>query len=133
MTNKEIARLWLAHDTHESIDKMADLMHPNHRFFNTLTPHPLGPGAHLAMLHNMADVFSGQIHHIDLLLEDGNYVAIRGRLAAVHSGEFRGIAATNKNIEVSFNLIMKILDGQVEDEFMELNLLAILAQIQEKI
>jgi predicted ester cyclase len=129
MTNKEIARMWLTHSDHDSIDNLKNLMHPNHKFYNNLTPHPLGVEEHFGMLHKMANTFSNQVHHIDLLLEDGNYIAVRGRLNAIHSGEFRGIEATNKPIEVSFNLIMQILDGQIADEFMELNPMSIIAQV----
>jgi predicted ester cyclase len=129
MTNNEIARMWLTHSDHNSIDNLKDLMHSNHKFYNSLTPHPLGIEEHLRMLYKMANTFSNQVHHIDLLLADGDYIAVRGRLTAIHSGEFRGIEATNKPIEVSFNLIMQILEGQIADEFMELNPMSIIAQL----
>lgn len=128
-TNSEIIKIWLDHGTPETVERMRDFMHAEHKFHNPLTPEPLDSEAHIMMLHNMQTTFSNQVHHIDLLLESDNYITVRGRLTGVHSGEFMGMQATNKLFKVNFTLIAEFIDGKIRNEYMELNPLSIKSQL----
>jgi predicted ester cyclase len=130
MTNSEIVRMWLDHDSPETIERLRTIMHPEHTFYSPLAPAPLSAEEHIGMLYKMQKIFSNQYHYIDLLLESGDYVTVRGRITGIHSQEFRGISPTNKQINVSFNLIMHIVDGKVKEEYMELNLVSIENQLR---
>ena len=129
MTNTEITKIWLDHSTTETIERMRQFMHPEHKFHNPLVPVPLGIEEHIGMLHKMNTTFSDQKHHIDLLLESKDYITVRGRLQGTHTGEFQGIEATNKSFEVPFTIILEFVDSKIRNEYMEMNPLTILKQI----
>ena len=128
MANKEIVKNWFSHiDTH-SFSELRNLMGGNHRFQNPMTPAPIGVDEHLGMMRMMTSAFKGQ-HHLELILEDGDYVAVSGKWSGKHTGEFNGLAATNKPVQFTFIDIFHIVNGKVTDEHMELNPMAIMAQI----
>lgn len=130
MTNAEITKIWLNHSTPETIERMRQFMHPNHKFYTPLVPMSLGIEEHIGMLHKMNGAFSNQIHHIDILLESEGYITVRGRLSATHTGEFQEIEATNNPFEVTFMVILEFVEGKIRNEYIEMNQMSILAQIE---
>jgi predicted ester cyclase len=103
-------------------------MDENHSFQNPMTPAPIGADQHLGMIQMMTTAMKGA-HYLDLILESGDYVTISGKWKGKHTGDFNGIAATNKSVEFPFIDIFHIVKGKVTDEHMEMNPMIIMQQI----
>ena len=131
MTNKEIVKKWFNHIDTNNFNELRNLMGDEHKFQNPMTAAPIGCDEHIGMMRMMTSAFKGQ-HRLELILEDGNYVTVSGKWSGKHTGEFNGIAATNKPVQFPFIDIFHIENGKVTDEHMELNPMAIMAQIGAK-
>ena len=68
-------------------------------------------------------------HIIESAVADGDTVALRGTVRIVHEGEFQGIAATGKTIEIGFMDFMRIEDGQNREEWVELDGVKFMAEL----
>ena len=128
MTNKEIAKAWFAAIDKKDYSTIKNLMHPEHRFHNPMTSAPIGVDEHIGMMQNMNSAFTGE-HRLELILEEGNHVAVHGRWKGTHTGEFNGIPATNNPVEFTFTDIFEIVNGKVRKEAFELNPMTLMVQI----
>ena len=128
MTNKEIAKAWFAAIDNKDYNAIRSLAHPDHKFHNPMTPAPATTEEHIGLMQMMSGAFTGQ-HKIDLVMEDDDHVAVRARYVSKHTGEFNGIPATGKPVEMSFIDIFEIVDGKVRKEVLEMNPMSIMAQI----
>jgi predicted ester cyclase len=63
------------------------------------------------------------------LLIDGDRVALLGRVVGSHSGEFFGMPATGRHIEVSCALVYRLEDGLIVHERRILDFTGLLIQI----
>ena len=129
MTNKEIAKSWYSAIDKKDFQAVNKLMHAHHQFSNPMSPSPIGKEEHLGMMKMMTDAFSGA-HHIELILEDGNHIVVRGKWSGKHTGEFNGVGATNNPVTFSFIDIFDITDGKVRKEALEFNPMSIMTQIE---
>jgi predicted ester cyclase len=75
------------------------------------------------------DAFKGISFVPDDLLIDGDRVAQIARLRGTHSGEFFGVAATGRSIEVTVALVMTLVDGFVAEERRIYDFTGLLVQI----
>lgn len=128
MTNKDIAKAWFKAIDAKDFAAIKNLMAPDHRFHNPMTPEAIGPEQHIGMMQMMTSAFTGE-HILNLLVDDGSHVAVRGRWKGRHSGEFNGIPATNKPVEFTWTDIFEIKNGKVAREAFEMNPMAIMTQI----
>jgi predicted ester cyclase len=128
MTNKELVTAWFANIDSENFDSIKNLMDSNHKFFNPMTPAPVGVDEHLGMMQMMTSAFSGK-HHLDLMLEDGNHVVVKGHWSGKHTGTFNGVSATGNDVTFTFVDIFLIENGKVTKEHLELNPMSIMMQI----
>jgi steroid delta-isomerase-like uncharacterized protein len=79
----------------------------------------------MKMIHNVADVtFS-----IEEMFAAGNRVIVRYIMRGVHQGEWQGIPATGKKIEVSGIMIHRIENGKVVEDREEFDMLGIYQQL----
>lgn len=74
---------------------------------------PIDMTASLAMMRYLAGAFGGMQLHADLVLEAGDHVVVTWRTTGVHTGEFAGIAPTNRPVEVVNCEIYEFRDGRV--------------------
>jgi len=128
MTNKEIVTAWFKAIDTNNYDSLKSLMHAQHAFSNPMTPAPVGIEEHLGMIKGTTDALGGE-HQLDLVLQDGEYVVVRGSWTGKHVGEFNGMSATGKPVAFTFTDIFHIVDGKVKEEYFELNPMAIMSQI----
>src|SRR5687767_6660729 len=73
--------------------------------------------------------FSGFVHDIEHLLEEGDVVAFRAVARATHTGEFMGVRATGKPISVPIIGMARIVDGRVAEWWNSPDQLGLLQQI----
>ena len=59
--------------------------------------------------------FPDIFHTVDEVVADGDRVAVRFTLRGTHTGDFMGIPATNRGVEVGAVVMMRIEDGKVAE------------------
>lgn len=75
--------------------------------------------------------FSDVHVEIEDQIVEGDRVVQRQRATGVHSGEFMGIAATGRKVHWTGNHIYRIVQGQIAEEWSEVSLHDLLAQLGE--
>lgn len=63
------------------------------------------------------------------IVEQGDKVAVRALFAGTHSGEFNGIPATGKTVQLPFIAIYRFEGGKIVEHWLEANHLALLGQL----
>jgi len=66
---------------------------------------------------------------IEDLLEEGNQVAVRARIKAVHAGDLNGIPPTYKKVDLPFLGIYKIENDKITQHWLGADQLALLSQL----
>lgn len=128
MTPKDFVTTWFSHIDSKKFDGLKKLMASSHQFNNPMTPAPIGSEQHLGMVQMMTASFDGK-HLVDQVVAEGEWVTARGRWTGKHTGEFNGIAATGKPVEFSWIDMMHVVNGKLEEEYFEMNPMAIMQQI----
>jgi predicted ester cyclase len=59
----------------------------------------------------------------------GEWAAAFGRQEAVHSGEFMGIAATGRRVEIRYMDFWKVVDGRIVDNFVSVDFAWVMKQL----
>lgn len=68
------------------------------------------------------------VHELDIIANDSHATA-RFRLTGTHQGELMGIPASNKSIDVTAMMILRIEDGKVIERWEELDTMRLMQQI----
>jgi predicted ester cyclase len=61
--------------------------------------------------------FSDLTSHEDAILSGGDRVSIQWTITATHSGDFFGIAPTNKKIQISGMDVLRVQDGKFVEQW----------------
>ncbi len=73
--------------------------------------------------------FSDKVCVDEARLFDGEWSAAFGRQEAVHSGEFMGIAATGKKVEIRYMDFWKVVDGKIVDNWVMVDFPHVMSQL----
>jgi predicted ester cyclase len=76
-----------------------------------------GPFAELKSSCPMCAALNNRKITIDVLLSDGDMVAVRSTWSGKYSGTFRGTAVTDKDVSVVYVNIYRIADGKIVDNW----------------
>ena len=128
MTNKDIVKTWYAALELNDFDTIKNLMDREYRFRNPMSPTPIGAEEHLALMNTMKSTFDAR-HTFDVFIEEENHVAVSGKWSAIHIGDFNGVPATGKLVELNLIDIFNIVDGKVLNHHIEFNPMLIMGQI----
>jgi predicted ester cyclase len=63
------------------------------------------------------------------MIEEKDKVVVRARFTGTHNGDFNGIAATGKSVDLPFIIIYRIEGGKIAEHWLETNHLVLLTQI----
>lgn len=63
------------------------------------------------------------------IIEQSDKVVVRARFIGTHNGEFNGIPATGKSVDLPFIIIYRFEDGKIAEHWLETNHLALLSQL----
>lgn len=63
------------------------------------------------------------------MIEQGDKVVVRARFMGTHNGDFNGIPATGKSVELPFMIIYRFEGGKIAEHWLEANHLALLTQL----
>lgn len=73
--------------------------------------------------------FSDKVCIDEARLFDGEWGAAFGRQEAVHSGEFMGIAASGKKVEIRYMDFWKVVDGKIVDNWVMVDFPHVMSQL----
>lgn len=73
--------------------------------------------------------FSDKVCIDEARVTEGEWCSAFGRQEAVHSGDFMGIAATQKKIEIRYMDFWKVVDGKIVDNWVMVDFPSILQQL----
>lgn len=73
--------------------------------------------------------FSDRIYNTDKFLVDGNWASCFGHIDAIHSGEFMGIAPTNKRVKIHYTDFWEVKDDLIIDNWVTVDFPSILSQL----
>ena len=73
--------------------------------------------------------FSDKVCIDEARLYMGEWAAAFGKQEAVHSGDFMGIAASGKKVEIRYMDFWKVVDGKIEDNWVMVDFAHVLAQL----
>ena len=110
MTPKEVVKTWFKNIDNQNFDGIRSLMAADHIFYNPMTLAPIGIAEHLGMMQQMTSAFDG-MHRIDLLVEEDGWVAVAGRWAGKHTGDFNGVPATGNEVQFTWSDFFQIIEG----------------------
>ena len=128
MSNKDIITDWFASIDANNFEKNAAMLAEDHMFYNPMMPGPANKEQHLELIKATTGALTGK-HIIWRTHSDGDFAIVEAQWKGTHTGEFNGIPATGKPVQFTFIDVMEIKDGKISNEHMELNPMAIMAQI----
>lgn len=73
--------------------------------------------------------FSEKVCIDEARLYMGEWAAAFGKQEATHSGDFMGIEATGKKVEIRYMDFWKVVDGKIEDNWVMVDFAYVLAQL----
>ena len=73
--------------------------------------------------------FTDRFYKTDKFLVDGEWASCFGYIDAVHSGEFMGIAPTNKRVQIHYTDFWKVKDNLIIDNRVTVDFPRVLAQL----
>lgn len=65
----------------------------------------------------------------DDIIEQGDKVVVRARFMGTHNGEFNGIPATGKSVELPFIIIYRFEGSRIAEHWLQANHLELLTQM----
>ncbi len=77
----------------------------------------------------LRSAFTDRKYLTEKFLADGEWAACFGYIDALHSGEFMGIAATNKRVRIPYMDFWRVVDGRIKDNPVSVDFASVLAQL----
>ena len=93
------------------------------------SPRPLSREAMLNGIRTFHDAFSDGEFTVDDVFAEGDRVATRTTMRAVHTGAYQGHPPTGKQIEISALSIERIEDGQIVERWLKYDLMELMRQL----
>ena len=131
--NKEIVRRYQEAYNKQDYDALAEIIAPDVLTPNMISSMPRGlEGAKL--VHQKTVLGMPDYHTtIEDLIAEGNRVVARVTITGTHTGDFYGIPATGKRINVSGIYIVRIANGKIVAHWGEENGVTVFRQLGFKI
>jgi steroid delta-isomerase-like uncharacterized protein len=128
--NKAVIRRWIEAYNERDLEAEADVLAPG---FVAHVPAAPGPLEGLEAWRQFSGPFAEAFPDLRLTVQDiaaeGNMVAARVAFHGSHRGEFQGIPPTDKQVSFSSIEVNRVVGGQVEEHWVELDLLGLMQQL----
>ncbi len=128
--NKKLVLRWRAEvwsGNKRNLNLIDEFYAPDCLVYETGMPHR-GREAFKEALGNYFSAFDIE-SKTDLVLAEGDKVAIRDTMRFKHTGPFLGVAPTGKEATITTNDIYRIADGKIVEQWVEGNMPALLQQL----
>ena len=130
--NKAVIRRWIEAFNERDLQGKADVLAPGFVAHVPDAPAPLdleGLEAWREFTAPFVEAFPDLRLTIQDIAAEGNTVAARVAFRGTHRGEFQGLPPTGKEVAFSSIEIDRVVDGKVEEHWVEINLLGLVQQL----
>ena len=130
--NKAVIRRWIEAFNERDLQGEADVLAPGFVAHVPDSPAPLdleGLEAWREFTAPFVEAFPDLRLSIQDIAAEGNTVAARVAFRGTHRGEFQGLPPTGKEVAFSSIEIDRVVDGKVEEHWVEINLLGLVQQL----
>jgi steroid delta-isomerase-like uncharacterized protein len=128
--NKAVVRRWIEAYNERDLEAEADVLAPGFVAHVSAAP---GPLEGLEAWRQFSGAFAEAFPDLRLTVQDiageGEKVAARVAFHGTHRGEFQGIPPTGKEVAFSSMEFNRVVDGKVEEHWVELDLLGLMQQL----
>lgn len=127
--NKSIATHFFEKINSHSNTELKELLAGNHQYYLAGNSKPFNRDEHLGLINSFTIAFPDSENIILDEISEGDKIVVRGILKGTHLGEFRGIKASGKKIEVTWMNIFEVLGGKIVNQWGILDSLSLMQQI----
>jgi steroid delta-isomerase-like uncharacterized protein len=128
--NKELIRNYLEEMDKQKIEIFKEVYAPNAKFYYpSNSSEPMSIEQAIPMAKSFYVGFPDFSHNIEELIAEGNKVILRSIDRGTHQGEFNGIAATGKKIEMGVLVIFYFNEGKIVEAREEFDMLGLMQQL----
>ncbi len=128
--NKGLAARWTEEIWNQgNMAAVDEICTPNFTFNYALPGMPPDRESYKKVVTMYRNAFHGMHLTNEIVIAEGDKVAIRWRGQSEHKGEFMGIAPTGKKVTMSGNSIARIESGKIAEEWTEMDSVGVMQQI----
>lgn len=127
--NKTAKRGYIAAFNAGDLTIFERLFHPEYVLRTAGMPDVRGPDALKQLVRTSFEAFSDIAIAIDDMVAEGDRVATRWTLRAVHTGPYMGVPATHGTISVSGIVIDRFVDGRILEAWENFDVLGMMQQL----
>jgi predicted ester cyclase len=127
--DKAVVRRWIEAFNDRDEQAEADARAPGYVAHAPGIPGPLNSEAWKQFLAGFVDAFPDLRITIEDSVSEGGLVASRDSFRGTHRGEFQGLPPTNKQVAFTGIELNRIVNGKVEEHWVELDQLGLLQQL----
>ena len=127
--NKEITRKFFKELDSGNFDAVIELHDSNFVLHMAGSPEPIKLEDANQLMRNFYTGISKQKHVIDLIIGEGDKVAIMTTTHGSHNGEFMGIPPSGVGVEFSQVIIWRITDGKIAEAWEVVDMLGLMQQL----
>jgi steroid delta-isomerase-like uncharacterized protein len=127
--NKAIIRRWIEAFNQRDLQGEADVLAPGFVAHVPAASRPLGLEAWRQFTAPFVEAFPDLRLTIQDITAEGDTVAARVAFHGTHRGEFQGLPPTGKQVAFSSMEFNRVVDGKVEEHWVEINLLGLVQQL----
>lgn len=128
--NRALYRRWFEQVVNLGKIELADeMLADDYRAHFPGAPEPLDAEAHKQMLQAFRTGFSGWHEQIDAVVAEGDRVVVWVTGTGCHTGEFRGIPATGREVRVSGVGMGRIAHGKIAEAWASYDAFGLLTQL----
>jgi steroid delta-isomerase-like uncharacterized protein len=128
--NKDVVRRWIEAYNERDLEAEAGVLSPGFVAHVSAAP---GPLEGLETWRQFTAPFTEAFPDLRLTIQDiaaeGDTVAARVAFRGTHRGEFQGIPPTDKEVAFSSMEFNRVMDGKVEEHWVELDLFGLMQQL----
>jgi steroid delta-isomerase-like uncharacterized protein len=128
--NKAVIRRWIEAYNERDLEAEAAVLAPGLVVHVSAAPGPLeGLEAWRQFSGSFAEAFPDLRLTVQDIAAEGDTVAARVAFRGTHRGEFQGIPPTGKEVAFSSMEFNRMVDGKVEEHWVEVNLFGLMQQL----
>jgi steroid delta-isomerase-like uncharacterized protein len=130
--NKAVIRRWIEAYNQRDLEAEADVLAPGFVAHVPGAPASLnleGLEAWRQFLASFTEAFPDLRLTVEDIAAEGDTVAARVAFHGTHRGEFQGLPPTGKEVAFSSMEFNRVVDGKVEEHWVEINLLGVVQQL----
>jgi predicted ester cyclase len=127
--NKTLLRHQLEELDKENFAVMDETCAPDYKAYCPGNPKGISLEEHKTWYKSYPVAFPGYHHMIKDVFAEGNKAVLLGSLIGTHKGDFMGIPATGKPIDVSFIEIARFSEGKIAEVWIEADFLGLYQQL----